>query len=165
MRESTSGFDFTAPPHEAGFKFLNIVSKTGQLFLEVALFRFLLLFEKGLDKPLSKASSGQALDERDNRSPLLGDPYLRGRLTLDPEAVLANEAYPKGSPRPFSVPSMDPDTGRQPGKTSKDTQDTGLYHGKYSLHPITSPASARFNIKKNEETCLHGEGRFILLKG
>jgi hypothetical protein len=63
--------------------------------------QFFLLFDIGLGKPLSKASSGQASD---------GLPHLPSNtqrlLTLmetnlpDPKAVLANEAFPKGSPRP-----------------------------------------------------------------
>jgi hypothetical protein len=37
---------------------------------------------------------------------------------LDPEAVLANEAFPKGSPRPDLLATLDtPSTGRQVRKT------------------------------------------------
>jgi len=67
----------------------------------LALPQFFLLFAKGLGKPLSKASSGQALDGRGHQPftawrslPVIGTDLL------DPEAVLANEAFPKGSPRP-----------------------------------------------------------------
>jgi hypothetical protein len=40
--------------------------------------QFLLLFSKGLGKPLSKASSGRALDEWGTNASLLGDPPCHG---------------------------------------------------------------------------------------
>ena len=87
------------------------------LFMDfLALPQFLLLFPMGLGKPLSKASSGQALGERGNQlsSARRFLPALETDL-LDPEAVLANEAFPKGSPRPDFFGTLNRPRHRQAG--------------------------------------------------
>jgi hypothetical protein len=71
---------------------------------------FSFFFAKGLGKPLSKPSSGQASDGMGNQSSTARRslPVMETNL-FDPETVLANEAFPKGSPRPdsFSHPASD----------------------------------------------------------
>jgi hypothetical protein len=68
---------------------------------------FSLFFAKGLGKPLSKASSGQASDEWGASSSLLGGPPCDGNNLLDPKEVLANEAFPRDSPRPDFLGTLD----------------------------------------------------------
>jgi hypothetical protein len=79
--------------------------------------QFLLLFDKGLGKPLSKASSGQTSDERGNQLSSARRSLLAMETSLFySEAVLANEAFPKGFARPdLFVRYIDPNTGRQVG--------------------------------------------------
>jgi hypothetical protein len=69
----------------------------------LAIPQFFLRFLDGLAKPLSKASSGQAsmdwlIGVRHGRNSC-----LPGNIVLNPKEVLANEAFPKGSPRPPRV--------------------------------------------------------------
>jgi hypothetical protein len=80
------------------------LSRNGE---QLVLFRFLqgggaaLLFANGLGKPLSKAPSGQASDGlRIPFSPVQELPPLMEMNLPDLKMVLANEAFPKGSPRP-----------------------------------------------------------------
>jgi hypothetical protein len=81
--------------------------------------QFFVLFVKGLGKPLSKPSSGQALNGMGNQSSVARRslPIMETDLP-DPETVLSNEVFTKGSPRPdhFRHPAL---VQTQAGKLEK----------------------------------------------
>ena len=82
----------------------------------LALPQFFLLFANGLGKPPSKASSGQASEGLPNQPSDIQQLLSLMETNLpNPIAVLANEAFPKGSPRPDFFNSLNRPRHRQAG--------------------------------------------------
>ena len=82
----------------------------------LALPQFSPLFANGLGKPFSNASSGQALEGlRYQPFPVQKLLSLMEMNLPNPKAVLANEAFPKGSPRPDFFSTLNKPRHRRAG--------------------------------------------------